>query len=346
MQSKTNEQALESTIEKRLTGSCLEDLKSQGVSINSAEERASLYRSGNGYYIGIPEDFNAKYAIDEVRFWDFLQSTQKEELAKLQKQSDWKLKILERLDRMIKKYGILRLFRKGLDVDDAHFTLLYPLPLASSSKTVIANFESNQFSSTRQLRYSLSNTKEEIDMVLFVNGLPFATMELKEKKQQVIENLLVIDISAEGKGVAKWENRVVFITKAVPGDVVDAKVIKKKKNLLEAEILEIKVPSKNRIEAVCEHFGSCGGCKWQFLAYGEQLKIKEQQVKDSVHRLGRAFYEIRGQPGAGAIRGAGIERFSDGPGCERRGRCEYSESGVERGDVFLSKNSGARAGIH
>jgi type I restriction enzyme R subunit len=179
MQSKTNEQALESTIEKRLTGSCLEDLKSQGVSINSAEERASLYRSGNGYYIGIPEDFNAKYAIDEVRFWDFLQSTQKDELAKLQKQSDWKLKILERLDRMIKKYGILRLFRKGLDVDDAHFTLLYPLPLASSSKTVIDNFESNQFSSTRQLRYSLSNTKEEIDMVLFVNGLPFATMELK-----------------------------------------------------------------------------------------------------------------------------------------------------------------------
>ncbi len=179
MQSKTNEAALEATIEKCLTGSCLEDLKSQGVSANTADERASLYRSGNGYFIGLPEDFNAKYAIDEVRFWDFLQSTQKEELAKLQKQSDWKLKILERLDRMIKKYGILRLFRKGLDVDDAHFTLLYPLPLASSSKTVIDNFESNQFSSTRQLRYSLSNTAEEIDMVLFVNGLPFATMELK-----------------------------------------------------------------------------------------------------------------------------------------------------------------------
>jgi type I restriction enzyme R subunit len=80
---------------------------------------------------------------------------------------------------MINKYGILRLFRKGLDVDDAHFTILYPLPLASSSNTVKANFESNQFSSTRQLRYSLTNAGEEIDMVLFVNGLPFATMELK-----------------------------------------------------------------------------------------------------------------------------------------------------------------------
>lgn len=179
MPSKTNEQALEATIEKRLTGSCLEELKEQNVPLNTVNERAELYRSGNGYYIGLPEDFNAKYAIDEFRFWDFLQTTQREELAKLQKQSDWKLKILERLDRMIKKYGILRLFRKGLDVDDAHFTLLYPLPLASSSETVKSNFESNQFSSTRQLRYSTSPTGEEIDMVLFVNGLPFATMELK-----------------------------------------------------------------------------------------------------------------------------------------------------------------------
>lgn len=179
MPSQTNEQALESTIEKRLTGSCLEELREQKIALSAINERAELYRSGNGYYIGLPEDFNAKYAIDEFRFWDFLQTTQKDELAKLQKQSDWKLKILERLDRMIKKYGILRLFRKGLDVDDAHFTLLYPLPLASSSETVKANFESNQFSSTRQLRYSLTNTGEEIDMVLFVNGLPFSTMELK-----------------------------------------------------------------------------------------------------------------------------------------------------------------------
>ena len=179
MKSQTNEQALESTIEKRLTGTCLEELKEKNIALNTVNERAELYRAGNGYYIGAPEDFNAKYAIDEHRFWDFLQSTQKDELAKLQKQSDWKLKILERLDRMIKKYGILRSFRKGLDLDDAHFTLLYPLPLASSSDTVKANFESNQFSSTRQLRYSLTNPGEEIDMVLFVNGLPFATMELK-----------------------------------------------------------------------------------------------------------------------------------------------------------------------
>lgn len=177
MQSQTNEQALEATIEKKLTGSCLEELKNN--SNNTVNEAKELYRSGNGYYIGHASDFNTKYAIDEVRFWHFLETTQAEELAKLQKQNDWKLKILDRLDRMIKKYGILRLLRKGLEVDDAHFTLFYVLPLASSSQTVKDNFNSNEFSVTRQVRYSLTNPREEIDMVLFINGLPFSTMELK-----------------------------------------------------------------------------------------------------------------------------------------------------------------------
>lgn len=178
MSSQTNEQALEATIEKKLTGTCLEELAELGGEGNVAE-RAELYRGGNGYYLGIPEHFNFRYAIDEHRFWHFLETTQKEELAKLQKQSDWKLKILDRLDRMIKKYGVLRILRKGLEVDDAHFTMLFLLPMASSSQTVIDNFESNEFSVTRQLRYSADNPKEEIDMVLFVNGLPIITMELK-----------------------------------------------------------------------------------------------------------------------------------------------------------------------
>ncbi|MCJ8209942.1 DEAD/DEAH box helicase family protein [Mucilaginibacter sp. RS28] len=177
MPSQTNEQALEAAIEKRLTGSCTEELKAAAT--NAVAEPLGAYKSGNGYYIGQPHDFDARFAIDKERFWSFLENTQKDELAKLQKQSDWKLKILERLDRMIKKYGIIRLFRKGLEVDDAHFVLLYPLPLASSSKTIRDNFEANEFSVTRQVRYSLSNPNEEIDMVLFVNGLPFATMELK-----------------------------------------------------------------------------------------------------------------------------------------------------------------------
>ena len=175
MPSQTNEQALESTIEKKLTGSCLEDLKQE----ENIQDRRELYRSGNGYFIGYASDFNPKYAIDEVRFWHFLETTQPEELAKLQKQNDWKLKILERFDRLVKKYGILRLLRKGLEVDDAHFTLLYVLPLASSSASAKANFENNEFSVSRQIRYSLLNQREEIDMVVFVNGIPLATMELK-----------------------------------------------------------------------------------------------------------------------------------------------------------------------
>ena len=175
MPTQTNEQALEAAIEKKLTGSCLEELKQQG----DVQERTEVYRSGNGYYMGYANDFNTKYAIDEVRFWHFLATTQAKELAKIQKQNDWKLKILDRLDRMIKKYGVVKLLRKGLDVDDAHFTLFYVLPLASSGQSVKDNFDNNEFSVTRQVRYSLTNPREEIDMVLFINGLPFSTMELK-----------------------------------------------------------------------------------------------------------------------------------------------------------------------
>jgi type I restriction enzyme R subunit len=180
MQSKTNEQALEAAIEKILTGTCLEELEQQGIPVNEVNERPDeLYRAGKGYYIGQPENFNARFAIDEQFFWDFLQSTQKEELAKLQKQADWKLKILNRFDRLVKKYGILHLLKKGLDIDDASFTLFYQLPLASSSQQVKENFEQNKFSVTRQLRYSSDNPREEIDLVLFVNGIPLVTMELK-----------------------------------------------------------------------------------------------------------------------------------------------------------------------
>jgi type I restriction enzyme R subunit len=178
MVSQTNEQALESAIEKRLTGTSLEELR-DSRSAGSLQERQELYRGGNGFFIGATSDFSAKYALDEYRFWHFLESTQKVELAKLQKQPDWKLKVLERLDRMIKKYGVLRLLRKGLEVDDAHFTLFYQLPLASSSDAVKQDFESNEFSVTRQVAYSIDNPREEIDMALFVNGLPLSSMELK-----------------------------------------------------------------------------------------------------------------------------------------------------------------------
>lgn len=179
MPSQTNEQALEASIEESLTGTSLEALKEQGHSAPISAEEQVPYRAGNGYYIGSPAHYNAQYALDEYHFWHFLESTQATELQKIQRQPDWKQRILDRYDRMAKKYGILRLLRKGLDIDDAHFTLLYTLPLASSSPSVRQRFEQNQFSVTRQVQYSQSNKREEIDMVLFVNGIPFASAELK-----------------------------------------------------------------------------------------------------------------------------------------------------------------------
>ncbi len=174
MVSQTNEQALEAAIEKILTGYTREEIKS-----NTVAEPTELYRSGNGFYMGNPDDFDPKYAIDETRFWHFLENTQKDELEKLQRSADWKLKILERYDRMVKKYGLLRILKKGLEVEDAFFILLYPMPLESSSQTAKDNFNNNEFSVTRQVRYNLENLREEIDMVVFVNGLPLATLELK-----------------------------------------------------------------------------------------------------------------------------------------------------------------------
>ncbi|MHC6647650.1 type I restriction endonuclease subunit R [Alteromonas sp. HB246098] len=174
MVSKTNEQALEAAIEKALTGTCLEELKG-GVG-------EAIPDFGNKFYkIGQPSDFDMHYALDTKLFWQFLETTQEQELEKLKRTSphDWQRKVLERFDRLIKKHGVLHLLKKGLNVDDAFFNLMYPAPLASSSEKVKENFAANIFSVTRQLRYSIANPLQEIDMVLFINGIPLVTLELK-----------------------------------------------------------------------------------------------------------------------------------------------------------------------
>ncbi|MDB4772065.1 DEAD/DEAH box helicase family protein [Akkermansiaceae bacterium] len=173
MVTKTNEQALEAAIEEALTGTCLEELA--GV----VQEDPTPYGNDLPFYIGYADDFDPIHAIDTKRFWSFLEATQPEDLEKLQRSSDWQLKILQRFDRLVKKNGLLSILRKGLEVEDAHFTMLYQLPQASSSKTVRENFLKNQFSVSRQIRYNNDNQKQEIDMVVFLNGLPLATLELK-----------------------------------------------------------------------------------------------------------------------------------------------------------------------
>ncbi len=177
--SKTNEQALEQAIELALTGYNLEDAI-EDISINPMHDERQMYNlEGNGFYVGYATDFNPTFAIDEVRFFSFLSKTQAEELEKLKRHADWRQRILTRFDRMIRKNGVISLLRKGLKVESAHFTLLYQAPMASSSEAVKANFEKNEFSVTRQVQYNLNNRLEEIDMVIFVNGVPIITMELK-----------------------------------------------------------------------------------------------------------------------------------------------------------------------
>ena len=135
MVSNTKEQALEAAIELALTGTTTEAVKIGG----GIEETPADYLAANGKFkLGMPADFDAEYAIDLRFFWRFLEQTQESELTKLQKHnpSDWQRKLLERYDRLMKKHGILHLLKKGLSVDDAHFHLMYPAPLASSSEKV------------------------------------------------------------------------------------------------------------------------------------------------------------------------------------------------------------------
>lgn len=184
MSTQTNEQAFEATIEKYLTGTCLEEIKDAGTSIDATrQQQIHAYQTGNpmgaGYYTGNTSDYDPQFAIDTKLFWQFLHDTQAEELAKLQNQSDWQRKILERFDRIVKKEGLLYLFKKGLSVDNARFELLYPPPLKSSAKSIHEDYAKNVFSVTRQVKYNTLNQRQEIDMVLFINGLPVVTMELK-----------------------------------------------------------------------------------------------------------------------------------------------------------------------
>src|SRR5690554_2152338 len=177
MVSQTNERALEEAIEISLTGTSQEQLKAAATELREVPLDAYCSK----YLAGHPADFDMQFALDTRLFWHFLQSTQEQELAKLQKYNshDWQRKILERFDRLIKKHGVIHLLKKGLSVDDAHFNLLYPAPLASSSEQVKDNFKKNVFSVTRQVRYSQANPRQEIDMVLFINGIPLVTLELK-----------------------------------------------------------------------------------------------------------------------------------------------------------------------
>lgn len=108
---------------------------------------------------------------------------------------------------------------------------------------------------------------------------------MKLKKGQLIE-LTITDMAFGGKGLARVDGIAVFIDKTVPGDIIVGRIIKKKKNYLEARVEEMITPSPYRVKARCEYSGFCGGCKWQFIDYKKQLEYKRKHVIDSLEHIG------------------------------------------------------------
>jgi 23S rRNA (uracil1939-C5)-methyltransferase len=113
----------------------------------------------------------------------------------------------------------------------------------------------------------------------------------KIKKNFILEDLEIVDISTEGKAIAKSEGMVVFIEGGVPGDVVDVMVHRKKNSYAEGKVHAFKKYSQNRVKPLCSHFGLCGGCKWQDLDYKKQLEFKQKYVSDAFTRIGKLDFD-------------------------------------------------------
>lgn len=111
-------------------------------------------------------------------------------------------------------------------------------------------------------------------------------MEKNRKNKPFFPSVTITDIGAEGKAIARVNDIVVFTTHVIPGDIVDIQVTKKRKKYYEGRVTNLVKPSSDRIDAFCEHFGKCGGCKWQYLPYNKQLFYKQKQVLDQLTRIG------------------------------------------------------------
>ena len=111
-------------------------------------------------------------------------------------------------------------------------------------------------------------------------------MSRRNKELPLLEQVTVADAGAEGMAVARVDGLVVFVPFVVPGDVVDIQLYKKKRNYAEGRAVRFHTLSPLRVDAVCPHFGTCGGCKWQTMSYAAQLEAKQRQVRDNLERLG------------------------------------------------------------
>lgn len=107
------------------------------------------------------------------------------------------------------------------------------------------------------------------------------------RKRPILEHVTIEGIAAEGKALARVDDKVIFVPGVAPGDVVDIRITRKKKSFMEGVAIHFHEYSKDRVEPFCEYFGTCGGCKWQHLPYSMQLGFKQQQVVDSMERIGK-----------------------------------------------------------
>ena len=112
-------------------------------------------------------------------------------------------------------------------------------------------------------------------------------MARKKKPLPLLENILITDIAAEGKALAKVDGLAVFVPYVVPGDVVDIQLRRKKHSYAEGEAVKFHQLSDRRAQPFCKHYGVCGGCKWQVLPYAEQIRYKQKQVMDHLQRIGK-----------------------------------------------------------
>ena len=109
----------------------------------------------------------------------------------------------------------------------------------------------------------------------------------KKRSLPLLRDISITGIAAEGKAIARHDDMVIFVPFVAPGDIADIRITKKRKNHMEGRVTELKTLSAQRTEPFCEHFGVCGGCKWQHIAYEHQLEFKQQQVIDQFTRIGK-----------------------------------------------------------
>ncbi|ERI81879.1 23S rRNA (uracil-5-)-methyltransferase RumA [Bacteroides pyogenes F0041] len=112
-------------------------------------------------------------------------------------------------------------------------------------------------------------------------------MARRRKELPLLEKVTILDVAAEGKAIAKVNDLVVFVPYVAPGDVVDLQIKRKKNKYAEAEAVKFHEYSPKRAVPFCQHYGVCGGCKWQVLPYSEQIRYKQKQVEDNLRRIGK-----------------------------------------------------------